>query len=229
MKNSYKILVSLLLVLFTTTSCVFQGLTGNGNIQSEDRNISQEFNAISASQGIDVYLTTNEQNAIRVEADENIIDLIKTEVVNDELKIYLDKQVWHSKARKVYVSVPSINQISTSSGATVKAENSVKCDKLELHASSGSDIFVNVVVTDLSCSTSSGADISITGIAKNFKVKSSSGSDVRAGDLDAEYVNAHASSGADIKVNVSRSIQIRSNSGGDVSYTGNPAEVNKRN
>lgn len=227
MKKSYKIAALLLVVLVTTTSCMFKGLSGNGDVKSENRAITQEFKAISVSQGIDVFITTNESNSVKVEADDNIIDLIKTEVENGELKIYFSKQVWHSKARKVYVSVPVIEEISVSSGASVKLDNSIIAEKLVLKASSGSDIIANVGVTDLSCSASSGADVIISGTAKNFDVDASSGSDINADDLEAEFVNAHASSGADISVFVTNSIQIKKSSGGDVNYKGNPKNINK--
>ncbi len=229
MKNSYKIVTLLLLVLVTTSSCMFNGLSGNGDVKSQTRAINQEFKAISVSQGIDVFITTNESNSVKVEADDNIIDLIKTEVENGELKIYFSKQVWHSTARKVYVSVPVIEEISVSSGASIKLDNSIIAEKLVLKASSGSDIIANVGVTDLTCSASSGADVIISGTAKNFEVEASSGSDINADHLEAEFVNAHASSGADISVYVSNSIQIKKSSGGAINYKGNPKNINKSN
>ncbi len=227
MKNSYKILTLLLLVLVTTSSCMFIGLSGNSDVKSQTRVITQEFKAISVSQGIDVFITTNESNSVKVEADDNIIDLIKTEVENGELKIYFSKQVWHSKARKVYVSIPVIEAISVSSGASVKLDNSIIADKLVLKASSGSEIIANVGVADLTCSASSGADVIISGTAKNFEVEASSGSNINTEDLEAEFVDAHASSGADISVYVSNSIQIKKSSGGAINYKGNPKNINK--
>lgn len=227
MKNSYKIVTLLLLVLVTTSSCMFKGLSGNGDVKTQTRAITQEFKAISVSHGIDVFITTNESISVEVEADDNIIDLIKTEVENGELKIYFSKQVWHSKARKVYVSVPVIEEISVSSGASIKLENSIITEKFVLKASSGSDIIANVGVTDLSCSASSGADVIISGIAKNFDVEASSGSTVNADELEAEYVDARASSGADISAFVLNSIIIKKSSGGDIKYKGNPKNINK--
>jgi len=226
MKTIYKIF-GLLIIFGLATSCVFNGLSGNGKVQSEKRNTSSNFTGIHVSQGIDVYLTTNNATAISVEADENIIDLIKTEVKDGVLNIYLSKQVWRSKTRKVYVSAPIINKIATTSGASVRFENTLKTDKLSLKSSSGSDILAIVAVNDLSCKASSGADIRISGTTKNFDVSASSGSDIKAYNLVAEYANAHASSGADIKVYATKSIGVKTSSGGDVNYKGNPKNVDK--
>lgn len=227
MKKTYRI-VAIVLLLVATTSCMIQGVKGNGDIETQDRNIDQNFTSISVSQGIDVYLTTDSAVQIIVEADENIIDLILTEVHNGRLKVYLSKNIWRSTSRKVYISAPSINEVRTSSGAMVKFENTLKADKLTLKASSGSDIRGNVYVTDLECSTSSGADIRLSGTTKSLDARASSGSDIKAYDLDADYVTANASSGADIRVNVSKSINTKASSGGDVKYRGEPIEINKK-
>ena len=68
----------LLLILLSATSCMFDGfgIQGNRNVVSEDRKINSDFEAIKVSQGITVYLTQSDAIEMRVEADENIIDLL---------------------------------------------------------------------------------------------------------------------------------------------------------
>ena len=85
----------LLLILITTTSCMFDGfgIQGNGNVVTEDRTISSDFTEIKVSQGIQVHLRQGTKIDLSVEADDNIIDLIVTEIEGDVLKIYLDKNV----------------------------------------------------------------------------------------------------------------------------------------
>ena len=94
----------LALLLITTTSCMFDGfgIQGNRNVVTEDRKVTADFTAIKVSQGINVYLTQGNDIDISVEADENIIDLLVTEVQGDVLKIYFDKNVSRAKARNVY-------------------------------------------------------------------------------------------------------------------------------
>ncbi len=228
MKTLYKSIV-LALLFVATTSCVFNGLKGNRHVESQDRDLSQKFTSLDVSQGIDVYLTSGTQTKVVVEADGNIIDLLKTEVENGELKIYFSKSVWSAKSKKVYLSASSLSEINTSSGASVKFENSLKADKLVLKASSGSDIRGSVIVTDLKCKASSGADMRLQGKAKNLEADASSGSDIKAYDLEVEYANARASSGADINIYVTKSIYAKSSSGGDVNYKGNPSKsTNKK-
>ena len=85
MKTLTKI-TALFLLLISTTSCFMDGITGikgNRNVVSEDRTISSDFENIKVQQGINLYITQDNSTEIKVEADENIIDLLITEVQNN--------------------------------------------------------------------------------------------------------------------------------------------------
>ena len=226
MKTIFKI-TALVVLFVSTTSCMMNGISGNGNIETQDRPISDNFTRIHVSQGIDVYLTSNNSTKLTVEADENIIDLLRTDVSNGTLKIYFEKNVWRAKSRKVYLSVPTLNSIVTTSGASVRFENTLKADKLSLRATSGADIYAHVDVDNLNSATTSGADIKISGLAKNFEASATSGSDIKATDLKADYVTARVTSGADIRVYAVKEINAKATSGGGIKYDGNPKVVNK--
>jgi hypothetical protein len=223
-------LSTVLLLLVTTTSCFMDGLAGirgNGEVVSEDRSISSNFSEIKVQQGIEVYLTQGNSTEIKVEADENIIDILRTEVKNNELKIYFDKNVYKATSRKVYVTTNNISKISTSSGALVKTENTIETSTLQLDSSSGSSIKVYVNADEVSSSSSSGAGIDIYGKSKEFSASASSGSSIDADKLETINATAKVSSGASIDVNVTGKLTAKASSGGDIDYEGNPTEVNK--
>ncbi|NLP58248.1 head GIN domain-containing protein [Lutibacter sp. B1] len=222
--------VTAILLLLISTSCCIDGITGirgNGDVITEDRTISSDFEAIKVQQGINLYLTQGNSTNINVEADENIIDLLITEVRNNELKVYFEKNVYRAKARNVYLTTAKISKIKTSSGAFVKSENTLQVNTLDLDSSSGSSIKVNVIADEITSSTSSGADIDIYGKTKLFSANASSGSTIDADKLETVDAFAKASSGANIDVNVSGKLTAKASSGGDVDYEGNPTDVNK--
>ena len=74
----------------------------------------------------------------------------------------------------------------------------------------------------MTCETSSGAGVYLKGKAVNFEASSSSGSDIKAYDLEVENCIARASSGSNIKVNVSDSFGGKATSGADIDYKGSP-------
>ena len=226
-----RIAIAALMALFTS-SCAFdisfgEGKRGNGEIVEESRQISDEFTAVYASEGLDVFVTQADNFSITVEADENIIDLIGTDIRDGRLKIHAIENIGRA-TKNVYVTLPEVSSLSTSSGADLIAQNTIKTDKIELDASSGSDLEVELDANEVSADTSSGADIKISGRTDLFYADASSGSDIKARGLMAKRCTADASSGADISVNVSESLTADASSGADISYTGDAAVQKKK-
>jgi len=229
MKAFTKVL-ALTILFFSTTSCFIDSMTGikgNGNVISENREIQSDFDAIKVSQGIDLFLTQSNEFLLNVEADENIMDLLKTEVKGNTLHISFEKNVYRATSRKVYLSTSVINSLATSSGAHISTENNLKSENLELDASSGSFIKVKTTALSVYSETSSGATMTVSGSTKSFRVSASSGSTIHADNLESENTTAKVSSGANIDVHASESLTAKASSGGDIDYAGNPKVVNK--
>ena len=221
MKTTLKI-SAVLLLLVMTTSCIFDGVKGDRNVITQQRNISSDFDAIDVSQGIDVYLTIGNNVTLSLEADENLHDIILTEVKDGTLHIYADKNIWSAKSRKVFVTAKSINEIEASSGAVVRSENVIKSENFKIRATSGSDVRLELSVIDLTCSTTSGSDARLKGMAQNFTAKSTSGSSIKAKNLETQMCNVKATSGANIYVNVTDKLIAEATSGGNINYYGDP-------
>ncbi|GAB1309484.1 hypothetical protein KH5_21670 [Urechidicola sp. KH5] len=228
MKTTTKI-TAFLVLLISTTSCMFDGfgIQGNRNVVTEDRKISAEFEGIKTSEGITVYLTQDSEVDLTVEADENIIDLLVTEVKDDILVIHFEKNVSRAKARNVYVKAPKINSLKATSGAHIKSENTIDAKNLRISSTSGASMNIEIEAENVNCSSSSGADINVKGAATNFDGSASSGSHINARNLETEISDVGASSGAGIRVNVSEELTASASSGGSISYDGSPKVLNK--
>ena len=110
-----KIIIAALLSLILS-SCNFDinmnsGVRGNGQVQIEERTISESFSAIKATEGLDVYLTQGNNESITIEADENLHDLIVTEVIEGVLKIHTKENIGKATSKKIMVSFKTINAI----------------------------------------------------------------------------------------------------------------------
>ena len=203
-----------------------KGKRGNGEVVEESRTVTEDFTVVSASEGLDVFVTQDRDFKITVEADENIIDLIGTDIRDGKLKIHAIENIGRA-TKKIYVSLPEISALKSSSGADLIVQNVVEAEKIELDASSGADLQLELSAKEVEADASSGSDIKISGSADMLYADASSGADIRAGNLLVKKCNADASSGADISVNVSESLIADASSGADISYTGE-ASVQKK-
>jgi hypothetical protein len=226
-----KITIALLLSLLLA-SCGFDiqigdmdgfgsGKKGNGIVATETRQVNQEFTEITASEGLMVYVTQAEDFEISVEADENIIDLIGTDIKNGRLKVHAIKNIGRA-TKNVYVSLPHIEALRGSSGAHLSTSNRIKSDKMEIDGSSGAIVDVEIDAEDLYMEASSGANLDISGDTDTAQVEVSSGGNIDAGDLQSKDCRAEASSGGNVKINVSDNLVAEASSGGNISYVGQP-------
>ena len=227
-----KFIVGIILSLMLF-SCQFDsnfgfGVRGNGDVETVERSISGDFDAIKVSRGLDVYLTQSNETSITVEADENLHDIIVTEIEGNTLHIYADENISHSSSKKVMVSFKDISRISSTSGSDVYSTNIITAQNLELSTTSGSDMELEIDANVVECSATSGSDLRLSGNTNKLYATATSGSDIKAGNLKAKICEAKATSGADITVNSSDELYAKASSGGDIKYYGNPEKITKK-
>ena len=141
MTTLVRIAIALLMSLFIS-SCGFDikigdfgsGEKGNGNVVTDTRSVSDDFTRISASEGLMVYVTQADEFHIEVEADENIIDLIATDISNGKLRIHARENIGRA-TKNIYVTLPKITVLESSSGAHLETKNTIKTNELELNGS----------------------------------------------------------------------------------------------
>jgi hypothetical protein len=221
-KFQHSLMAMWLIVFALTADSCFAHVHGNGKVVKEERSISG-FDAIAVSNGIDVLISQDTFEKVVVEADENIQKILKTELKEGKLKIYLDEGVNNASKMKVYVTLKQLKSLEGNSGADVRSASRINAESLKIHASSGSDVKMEVSCSQLFLDSSSGSDLTVSGSAQWLKASSSSGSDLNAAKLMAEKGEVSASSGSDLDVAVSKEIKAHASSGADVTVYGNPA------
>lgn len=214
------------------TSCAFDislgQIRGNGNVQTENLNISESFDRVAAGNGWDVILEKSDSYSVVVEADENILQAADIYVKNGTLKVYCEDNIRSATSKKVYVTyVEALDGIGASSGAYISTKQVLEGEQLDLDVSSGGSIKTTAVVRTIDTGVSSGGSITISGSTESLDAAASSGGTIRAKDLKAKFANAQASSGGTIDIMVTDRLKARASSGGDIDYWGNPKEVDK--
>ncbi len=223
MKTIQKLSILILLTIFGVNTAVYAG----NKDKTENREV-KNFKEIKVSTGIDLYITMGNTEEVKVVADDDIIDKLITEVKGDVLHIYMKQNNnWFNwgkinQTKKAYVTVKELNAIDASSGSDVKSENTLEGQVINIEASSGSDVDLDLVYKNIKLDTSSGSDAKLNGRAKTFEAEASSGSDISARGLEASICRVRVSSGSDATVNVTDELYAKASSGADVYYYGNP-------
>ncbi len=230
MEKTIKQSIVLLLMTIVLSSCgidMFHRIEGNGHVITEERTSNEKFTAVKVSNGIDLFLKQGQNPSILVEADDNLQDIIITEVIDGRLKIYTKKNIRGAKAKKVFVTLDSLKKLTASSGSSVRSENILKVTDLEVSTSSGANLTIEVHANHLTTSSSSGSQTEVSGQTTTYKTSASSGSSIHAYLLRSQEVIAKASSGASLQVFAAESLNAKASSGGNISFKGTPEKVTK--
>ncbi len=222
MKKTAVLLVAIMAI--TSTSCVIggwdTGITGNGNVVEEIRDISG-FTGVHLSSGIDVLLSEGEEFEVRVEADENLLDVIETELKGDMLVVGTDRvNIRKAKAKRVHVTLPRLETLKITSAGDCEGQTPFHCDDLELIISSAGDLLLEVEADRIDLDISSSGDARLSGKAEVFNVSLSSAGDLHAFDLVAGKVDVDVSSAGDARVHATEEISMSATSAGDIHYMG---------
>lgn len=226
-KSIIAVLAALVLNSCQYTIDLGDNVKGSGNVATEKRLVSEDFTNIEVSQGIDLILTQSDTKSIEVEADDNILEHVETSISSGVLTIKMEKNVSTKSIRKVTVSIPIIEALSSSSGATITNNGTIKSNSLDLDASSGSEIDLSIEAENLISESSSGSEINLKGKALKLEANSSSGSEINASELLANEITAGSSSGSSIQVHPIVSLNAKASSGSTIKYFNLPKEVKK--
>lgn len=217
-----------------------KSVSKSSSISEEVRDVGQ-FHGISVSTGIKVEFKQGNTQSVSVKAEANLIQSLKTKVENGILKIYFEKS-GNSRINPselmVSITAPQLNSVSVSSAAEFYTKNTVTTDNfilsttsaaetsldlnvknnLEISATSAAEVKVNAVAKALSVSSNSSADILLKGKVETAKFNISSASEVNAKELHSKNAIAIVSSAANLHINASESLDLKTSSGADVYY-----------
>lgn len=216
----------LMLLGVLMSSCIFLGpsIRGNGQVTEQVRQVSA-FDQIKVSRGMNVDITQGSPAKLVVVADDNLQEVIKTEVTGNVLHITVDENIRWAKEKKVMLTVEKLTGIDVSSGSNVWSQNQIETDNMVVKATSGANVKINMNAKILSGECNSGANIQFSGLAGQATLKASSGANMKAQELKINQAKLISSSGGNVWATVGGSLEAKASSGGNVTYYGNPASI----
>jgi hypothetical protein len=185
----------------------------------------KNFHGVEVSNAINLYLTQGNQEAVAVSArDTKYRDLIRTEVKNGILKIYLDKDSWNwhggDHKLKAYVSIKTIDKLSGSGASDIMVDGTVSGDQLDLRLSGASDFKGAVKFNGITLDQSGASDVTISGSVNEISIEASGASNVKGYDLVTDNCKVHASGASDIRISVNKALSAHASGASSVYYKG---------
>lgn len=212
------------LVIFAGISAIY-AQKGNGKITTKEHTVSA-FKGIEIGGNYDVKLLQGAQQSVKVETDEDLQQFISFEVKNDILRINSDKDLKNATKLNIFITFQNIASIKGTGAANIKADSTLKTDKLSITLSGAADADLKVEVKELKTDLSGSGDLQIAGIADTHRVEISGAGDLKAFDLKTKTTSFNVSGAGNAKINAIDEIKGEISGAGDVVYLSEPAIKN---
>lgn len=199
---------------------------GSGVVVTETRQVSG-FNALSFAGLGEVIITQGQTESLTIEAEDNIVPQIKTEVRNGTLRIGFNRDKWQdwvapTKPIKFNLSVKDMTTIESSGLGSIQIAG-FKTNKLTLGISGAGNIKItNLDASSVSTSINGTGSIELAGkAAQQVSTLSGIGS-YQAGDFATQQADINISGAGSATVWASEALDVTISGAGSVSYYGNP-------
>jgi len=200
-------IVLLVAITVAFSSCKFnRGISGSGNRKTEKREL-KSFNAIDTTGAYEIKVTCQKPASFEIEADDNILPLIKTEVRDGILFVSNDQQYNSRKSPTLRITLPELYSVSSHGAGDIQVADANS--------------------TDLKIQSAGAANIDAEGKAKSVSISSTGAGNIDTSKLTAEKAKVDATGAANVDVFASDQLDVKVSGVGSVTYSGNPKVVNK--
>ncbi|WP_426095655.1 GIN domain-containing protein [Flavobacterium sp. DSR2-3-3] len=212
----------ILLLLLSTTLTLAQNkekIKGSKTVTVEQRQVGN-FEALIVEDNLEVHLERGEKTELKIEADENLHDIISLDLSDKILRVYTTKQATNYKKMIVRVTYTTdLNLITSKDESTVNAIQELLLKTITLKAHDVSKLFLNVNTKDFLLQADDKSKIELNLKSENTIIELSKNASLKAlvNTTDLK-VDMYQKSGATLEGNaVNTMLRLDNNA----SFTGN--------
>jgi len=227
------ILIILIAILIFIQVSFFTGFAITGWFPSvdfiEDSPIKMQsyelegFNKIDVQGKGNLFLTQDEEYDVKIEAEENVLELLDVKVEDETLIIGKKRTLLIGKKLiNIFISMPETREIKISGSGGITSENQIKGDELDIRIAGSSDVEMDLEVDKLITKISGSGDIVYQGIAENHVISIAGSGDINALELESEITHVIISGSGDVEVYTTEELDIQISGFGNVKYKGDP-------
>jgi hypothetical protein len=218
-------IVSPILILFISLISILpvkaEGIKGNGNVKTENREVGA-FETIKVNGAFTIYLSQNDDYSLKVVADENLMEVIKTQVKGDVLNISTEKSIYKSTEMKLYIGFKHLSALKANGAISLKSEKLLRFDELDIEINGASSADLELSANKLRIDNSGASTIKLAGKCDEFNIDISGAGSVSAYDLIVKRGSIDISGVGSGKVCVEDDLRVSISGIGSVKYKGEP-------
>ena len=204
-------------------------IEGSGNVITKEISV-KSFDELNASGVFNLKLSQGDKESLKIEADDNLMDLFIIENEGSNLKIKMKKNSnFNSKKQlKVYVTFKTLKSMDLGMVGGTSSDEKLKFADLKLKNQSVGSVNLNMTLQTLNMENQSVGSVKLEGSAENAFVKNNSVGSINAGNFVVQKMDIENNGVGSATVNAEKELKYSDSFLGKVSNKGN-ATVKKKN
>jgi len=229
------------LVLFAITALVISSaaqkndwekrekIEGSGNLITKEIPV-KSFDHLTAHGIYHLYLSQGDKESVKIEAEDNLMDLFTVENEGSSLEISMKKDVNIDSKKKmsVYVTFRSLKSMYLSMVGGTSSEEPLKFSDLKFTNQSVGSVDLNMTMQTLTLENGSVGNLKLKGSADNAVIKTNSVGSIQAGDFVVQKMEIDNNGIGSATVNAEKELKYSDSFLGKVNNKGN-ASVKRKN
>lgn len=216
------------IALLSLAACNMNSIRGNGHVISKTF-AEKGFNEIEVSSAMNVYLKQGPDYSIKIDAEENLLSLMKVHTEGDKLVIGFKEKVSINPTKdiKVYITAPDFRNLDASGACNFISQGNIKGNTLKLDLSGSSNAQLDVALNKLEVDVSGASEIALKGKTAYLEIDGSGSTSIHGFPLLSDHTKVSISGAGDAEVCAAQSLEVEISGAGNVSYKGSPSSINK--
>lgn len=214
----------MLLIADTAFAQWGRGTKGNGNVVTEDRTVG-DFSGIKLNCSADLTIIQGKSNAIKVKADENLLDQIETDVSGNTLVIDIDGNISQSTQMEVIVTVSDLHKIQVNGSGDVESENTITGVGIEIGINGSGNVELDLDVSNVEVGINGSGDVELSGVTGDFSLKVNGSGSFEGDNMRLNLCAVSVMGSGDVEIDGSAAtVKINQSASGDINFYGLSAQ-----
>lgn len=203
-----------------------QNIKGNGKVKTDVRQVGG-FNRVVVQGFVELYLSQETTESVKIESEENLVSLFKTSVSDSTLYVFVPSV---KKALKLNVTVAykDLKQIILLNEVTLQSEKVANFDNIEIICGGASRLNFEFKAAKSTIKVLDNSAVSLRGYTEYLTIEAHDETEVNAFDLQSDNCTVIGSGFAEISINVKKRLGITMSGSCNLYYMGE-ANIWQRN
>lgn len=191
--------------------------------------VVKNFDQIKITGAIKLVVKQDSSYAVKIDADSNIIKMVRADVSSGELRVKLEDGMYcGTDSVVVYAGIGELKKLNTIGAVKVVGDGRIYAADVDLKLEGTSDVALDLSASKLTTTIDGIGKLALTGQTGVHNLTTKGKSSVNAFDFVAGIYDINIDGTGKANINVLNDLKIKTSGSSEVYYKGNPKNVDEK-